>query len=199
MVHETWVSEPGDFLKQFPTIPKVSTRMLQTSSTEPFARNLFQVLTSQNFGDESNLQTISGGGVDRMWNPRLDIYDTEDSMHIDMEVPGLTKEDLKLKLKEGDLEISGERVHEKKEGGGDKRFRRSERSYGRFVRRISLPSGVGAKDIFCKFENGVLQIKIPHPLKMEEEIRIEGGEHDQEKLGYKKQEHEKEVSEHVTA
>ena len=57
------------------------------------------------------------------------------------------------------LSVSGERQQEKEEKGT--RFHRVEREYGRFERRLSLPTDVDPKKIAAEFKDGVLHVHLP--------------------------------------
>lgn len=70
----------------------------------------------------------------------------------------MKKEDIDISLREGVLNLSGER-----KGGGDEKSGgvvRSERWFGRFQRSISLPYAVGTKNIKAAYTNGVLTIEM---------------------------------------
>ena len=73
--------------------------------------------------------------------------------------PGLSKEDFKIEVTDGQLTVSGERkfTTEKKE----KKFRSIETQYGSFVRTFSLPDHVDAEKINAKYNNGILELTIP--------------------------------------
>jgi len=105
--------------------------------------------------------TANEGG--KMWSPKIDVYETKDALVIDAELPGMSKADVKMKVKDGFLELSGERKIEKKEVDQDLNWKRIERSYGAFVRRIKLPSGADVKQINATFDKGMLKVSVPHP------------------------------------
>jgi len=102
-----------------------------------------------------------------VWRPAVDIYEDDHSYVIEAELPGLTRDDVKINFQEATLTISGERryVNEKTEGNGegtkDKSCHRMERVYGRFFRSFTLPAMVNAEDIKAKFDNGVLTVTVP--------------------------------------
>jgi len=106
--------------------------------------------------------------------PLVDMKETEDSVIIEVELPGLNKEDIQLKATDDSLEIKGESkkiVEEAKEG-----FIRKERSYRGFYRRISLPIKVKPEEAKAKYENGILRVELPkaEPKKGKfKEIKIE--------------------------
>ncbi len=98
------------------------------------------------------------------WAPRIDLTETDDTVTVKADLPGLEAKDLDISIDRGMLVIKGERKHEKEES--DKRYHRIERSYGSFYRALQLPSEVNKEKIDATFKNGVLQIVLP---KAEEE------------------------------
>lgn len=89
----------------------------------------------------------------------VDMYEEEDDIVVKAEVPGMKKEDLDVSLTEDTITISGEkRLEEKVER---KNFYRSECSYGSFFRSFRLPKEVRPDQAKAKFENGILEIRIP--------------------------------------
>lgn len=94
-----------------------------------------------------------------MWGPRVDIHETEGAFVVEAELPGLTKDDIKLSVHESTLTLEGEkRLEEEKKG---KNWHRQERSYGKFQRSFTLPSAVDSGKIAATFKNGVLTIELP--------------------------------------
>ncbi len=108
------------------------------------------------------------------WIPPVDIYETKDSIVLNIELPGVTKEDMNLEVKDNTLTIRGEKKLEKdvKEDS----FHRMERTYGSFMRAFTLPSTVQQDKVKAKFKDGILEIQIP---KAEEakpkQIKVEVG------------------------
>jgi HSP20 family protein len=97
--------------------------------------------------------------------PRVDVIDREDHILIRAEVPGVRKEDLDITLSGDHLLIKGESKEEKEETG---EFYRAEIRRGSFSRTIALPTGVVGEQAKARFENGLLEIRIP---KAEQETR----------------------------
>ena len=91
--------------------------------------------------------------------PRLDVRRENNDIVVEVELPGLTKDDVKIEVTNDGLVISGEK-RQKSETKEDNYYR-SERSFGRFVRRVALPSGTDADSAEAKFEDGVLRVRIP--------------------------------------
>ena len=96
-----------------------------------------------------------------VWNPVVDIYDTQDTTVIKADLPGLKKEDITISIEGDVLILTGERTHDdevKKEN-----YYRRERAYGMFKREFTLPSTVDHEKIKADFKDGVLKIEVPKP------------------------------------
>jgi len=93
------------------------------------------------------------------WAPRADISETDDSFSVNVEVPGIKREDVKISLEDHVLNISGENKLEKEEKG--KKFHRIERYYGSFSRSFTLPENVDEEKIEAGFKDGLLTLTIP--------------------------------------
>jgi HSP20 family protein len=88
--------------------------------------------------------------------PKIDVADTGKEMKVTAELPGLGEKDVDVSLSDGMLCISGE----KKEETEDKDRLISERSYGRFERRIRVDD-VDEEKVSATFKNGVLTVTLP--------------------------------------
>ena len=99
--------------------------------------------------------------------PQLEIEQKDDQIRVVAELPGVKEDDIDLTVEDGMLTLSGEKRSERKEEGGY-----SERSYGRFERRISLPSNIDEDKCSADFRDGVLTITIP---RSEEKAREPSG------------------------
>jgi HSP20 family protein len=93
------------------------------------------------------------------WVPQIEILQNNGQFMVRADLPGLTKDDVKVELTDDILTISGERKEEKEEKREG--FYRSERSYGSFYRQIPLPEGVKTEKAAATFRNGVLEITMP--------------------------------------
>ena len=95
------------------------------------------------------------------WIPQIEVRRKNGTFMVRADLPGLTKDDVKIELTDNLLLISGERKEEKEEKLEG--FYRSERSYGNFFRQIPLPEGVKTENAVATFRNGVLEIAMPMP------------------------------------
>lgn len=128
------------------------------------------------FKDLFDMQRRMDRIFDRMWNsegiealpvlpgyatftPACNIEETEACFLLNIDVPGVKKEDLKIEVRGNTLIVSGERKSEFEKK--TKNYFRSESSYGSFTRSFDLPSGLKAEQIEAQYENGVLRVAIP--------------------------------------
>ena len=96
--------------------------------------------------------------------PRMNIMETKDNYKLELCIPGLTKEDVKLSIDvEGNLvvEMSKETKNEKKENKEEMRYLRHEFSVEHFRQTVMLPEDIHKEQISAKVENGILDITIP--------------------------------------
>ena len=96
--------------------------------------------------------------------PRMNIMETKDNYKLELCIPGLTKEDVKLSIDaEGNLvvEMVKECKNEKKENKEEMRYLRHEFSVEHFRQTVMLPEDIHKEQISAKVENGILDIVIP--------------------------------------
>jgi HSP20 family protein len=94
-----------------------------------------------------------------LWAPDVEILERPDQLVVRADLPGLTKDDVKVNVTDDMLTFEGERKEEKetkREG-----YYRSERTYGAFYRSIPLPEGVKTEKVEATFKNGVLEVTLP--------------------------------------
>jgi len=109
------------------------------------------------------------GLIPAEWSPRVDIQQREGQLHVHADLPGLTKDDIKVDVTDDTLTIRGERKQEKKEQREGYSY--SECSYGSFYRAIPLPEGAEASKTTAEFRNGVLEVTLPVPSRPESKVR----------------------------
>jgi HSP20 family protein len=103
------------------------------------------------------------------WLPALEVFERDNKLFVRAELPGLTKDDVKIEIAEGLLTIHGERKQEKEEKKAG--IVRSERCYGTFFRQIALPEGASMDAAKATFKNGMLEIEMPVTAKKAEAVR----------------------------
>ncbi len=95
------------------------------------------------------------------WRPTTDISETDDSFEVRAELPGVSKDDVQISVKENLLTIKGEKRQENLDDS--KNYKRIERRYGTFERNFTLPPKVDTDNINASFNDGVLTLSIPKP------------------------------------
>jgi len=93
------------------------------------------------------------------WSPNVDIFEDQDRLIVEAELPGMKREDFEVSVENNVLTLKGERRFEKKTEGDN--YHRVERSYGSFTRQFTLPQTVTAEGATAEFENGVLHVALP--------------------------------------
>jgi HSP20 family protein len=100
-------------------------------------------------------------------SPSVDVFEDAGDIVVRADLPGLTKDDIAVKLIDNTLEITGEK---KTEENIDKRdYLRLERTYGKFSRTLRLPEGLDAEKVTATFTDGVLEVRI---LKVEDKRTV---------------------------
>ena len=84
-----------------------------------------------------------------------------------MDIPGMSKEDIKVSSEENKLVIEGERKSEKKEDDDKTKYHFVERHFGSFHREVCLPGNALMDKIEAKYEDGVLKVCVPKEKKPE--------------------------------
>ena len=97
--------------------------------------------------------------------PSIEISETDKTVEISAEMPGLERKDVEISIEDDTLTIRGEKKIE--ESKKDKNVQLSERTYGVFYRVLQLPSGIDPSSVRATMSNGVLKITIPKPAKSE--------------------------------
>ncbi len=112
---------------------------------------LFETSLSRERLDEAGLPA-SG------WLPLADVYETAESFLIELEVPGLDKDDIEIQVQGDELTVRGQR-HMK--GARPEHFYRMERHYGPFSRTFTLSEDVDADRVSAEFRDGLLRLEAP--------------------------------------
>ena len=97
--------------------------------------------------------------------PSVNTREADDAYYIEVDLPGVKKEDISIDVNEDVLTISGER--KVKEEHKDDTFYKVESRYGKFERSFTLPEDANSDKIEATSKNGVLEIKIPKIVKVE--------------------------------
>lgn len=93
------------------------------------------------------------------WTPPCDIYETDTTMVLKMELPEMRKEDVRVTLENNVLTLRGERKFD--ETINRENYHRLERKYGEFIRIFTLPKFVEGSKVAAEFKEGILTITLP--------------------------------------
>jgi len=136
---------------------------------EPFndIRKSFDLVNAimNSIGDEKTKQETMD------FRPKVNTRETEINYHIEVELPGVKKEDVSINIDENVLTISGER--NVREEVKDEDYHKVESRYGLFSRSFTLPEKVDTDNIEAEFVNGILEITIPKSQVDESSKKIE--------------------------
>ena len=127
----------------------------EMSSLQRQLNRLFDdALIPESWGDFSNLSKI----------PAAELTETDDALHLKLEVPGMEAKDLDIQVMADRVAISGERKSETKSEEDGRT--RSEFRYGKFSRVIPLPARIQNTNVTADYKDGILNLTLP---KSEEE------------------------------
>ncbi|MDG4854625.1 MULTISPECIES: Hsp20/alpha crystallin family protein [unclassified Mesorhizobium] len=104
-------------------------------------------------------QPFGALGRREVGGPRTDIAETDSTLEVSVELPGIDRQDIDVSLTDNTLTIKGEKKSEREES--KKGYHLSERSYGSFYRSIPLPYVVDTDKANAEFKNGVLTVTLP--------------------------------------
>lgn len=128
---------------------------------EPFFREMEEVSERLNKIFGTWARPVGVKETLAQWTPAVDIQETEKEylFKFKVELPEISKEDVKVSYQEGILTIEGERKQEKEEKG--KKFHRVERSYGKFLRTFMVPPDAEETKVTAEIKNGLLVVQLP--------------------------------------
>ena len=100
-----------------------------------------------------------GVGRGGSWTPAVDIYEGDEAFTVKAELPGFSKDDVQVEMKDNRLTLKGERIHQT--DVNEAKYHRVERVYGTFQRSIRLPTMVDVDKAEATFKDGVLKLTLP--------------------------------------
>jgi HSP20 family protein len=103
------------------------------------------------------------------WTPRIEVFEREGQFVVRADLPGMTREDVKVEVAHDHITLEGERKEERKEEREGYYY--GECRYGAFYRAIPLPEGVDASKATAEFRKGVLEIVMPRATPPEARVR----------------------------
>jgi HSP20 family protein len=106
---------------------------------------------------QERIERLAEAGVPG-WTPPVDLYETADRFVVTAELPGLSRDDIAIRVQDGTLTIQGSRPSSQVPC---ERFHRVERGHGAFARRFALPVAIDAQRVSADLKDGVLTIIVP--------------------------------------
>jgi HSP20 family protein len=103
----------------------------------------------------------ANGRREQTWVPALDVWETPTEVVYAFDLPGIPEDRISIEVNDETLTVSAHR--EKVDETSEKGFYRFERRYGTFARGVGLPQGVDQDSISARYENGVLEVRVPKP------------------------------------
>jgi len=97
--------------------------------------------------------------LDGLFTPPADIEELDDAYLVDIELPGVAKQDLDIEIAGRRLTVRGERKEKERVGI----IRRRERTVGNFQYEVTLPGNVDDDGIGANLDHGVLTVRVPKP------------------------------------
>jgi HSP20 family protein len=132
--------------------------------TDQEVRRLFQELIHQPWGGSSHVEGGSSQAGERVWQPQADMWETEEAIMVEVELPGFRRQDIAVEVEGDILRLTGER-HATVERTG-RRYYQVERTTGHFTRQWRLPQTIDRDAIEAMFQDGILTLTLPkqnHP------------------------------------
>jgi len=93
------------------------------------------------------------------WMPSVDIEEQDHQFILQVELPGVSKDDVKIVMQDAILTVRGEKKQQKQSKGNS--YQRVERLFGSLQRSFTLPAAVLSDAIEATFKDGVLTITVP--------------------------------------
>jgi HSP20 family protein len=94
---------------------------------------------------------------DPIWSPPADVTETDDTYVVEIEVPGVRRDDIDVEIKGNELIVSGELKEQERKG----LLRRKTRRVGEFEYRVLLPGDIQDHGVEASLANGVLTVRVP--------------------------------------
>lgn len=135
------------------------TNPLLNQSWDPFSEiTRWQEYMEQIFS--RHLMSALNAAANTAWSPAIDLEEKKEEYLVQIDLPGMEKDQISINVQGNILTVSGERKSEREENdaAGVKRY---ERSFGVFQRSFSLPENIDPERITAGYDKGVLMLHLP--------------------------------------
>lgn len=148
-------TKPPASNRQMTTTREQGSQQLRRRSAVDSPFDLMRRLTEQMFGVGALPRAAE------VWSPHIEVFERDGKLNVTADLPGMSKDDVRVELRDNNLVLEGERKEEKREDREG--YFVTERSYGSFYRVIPLPDEVDAGSARATFRNGVLELTFDLP------------------------------------
>lgn len=153
--------------------------MAITGSLHPLSKEVAEQLRSQMRRMLVRLEELRMmASTPNTWTPPVDVYETDDSIFVSVELPGVAIEQVRIKILDNVLKVEGQKERANptarllSEKDRPIRFVCLERSYGNFAFNVSLRWTVETEKVTAKLNAGVLQINLPKTKTSGREVSV---------------------------
>ena len=146
---------------------------MMSNTTRAFANQAFDAVGHDLEGLFDQLFTPSGNGHRRGWTPPISVWEEEGLFGVDVELPGVSMDDVDVTFDKGELIVQARRQRCNDDG---RTYRHDERVWGEMVRTIRVPDSVEPESIQANYTHGQLQIRLqkrPEVLPKKIEVKFD--------------------------
>jgi HSP20 family protein len=101
-------------------------------------------------------ERLEGSAFAPAWTPAADVYETEDGYVLEIELPGLVRDEVVIEVRGVDLVVRGERQMASARSAA---FHRLERRYGAFARSFRFPDAIDSERVTAELRDGLLRVE----------------------------------------
>ena len=141
--------------------------------TRAFANQALDAVGQDLEGLFDQLFSPASGPKRRSWTPLVSVWEEEGLFGVDVELPGVSLDDVEVTFDKGDLKIEATRIRPSHEG---RTYRHDERVWGEMSRTIRVPDTVNSESIEASYAQGQLQIRLqkrPEVLPRKIEVKVD--------------------------
>lgn len=120
------------------------------------------------FGSSSRVPSLLSD-MQAEWNLGVDLYEKDNTLVAELNMPGFTKDEIKVSVKDDHLRVSGMHNEEKEEHDEEKQYYVKQIRKGSFERTVPLPAPVDKSSVKADYTGGVLTVTMPKTKEEEDE------------------------------
>jgi HSP20 family protein len=143
------------------------------SQTRAFANQAFDAVGHDLEGLFDQLFYPTNGKKRRNWAPPVSVWEEENLFGVDIELPGVSMDDVEVTFDKGQLNIEAKRERPNQDG---RNYRHDERFWGEMSRSIKVPDTVDAESIQASYSQGQLQVRLqkrPEVLPRKIQVKVD--------------------------